>query len=216
MGLIGTFLDALYPRGLTCDLCGRDARLDAAGPSAFLCPACLALLQPAPALPLPEGLDGAAAGLLYTPEAARLMHRFKYRQARYLAQTFAAFLPPIPAADRVLPVPLFPVRERRRGYNQSRLLAQCICEGTGIPMDASLLRRTRNTASQTALDSDARARNVRGAFAAAGDAAGLTILLVDDVFTTGATLAECARTLKAAGAKWVYALAACAVDVEYK
>ncbi len=213
MSLAAMFLDALYPRGLTCDLCGRDARLGESGPAAYLCPVCLGLLRPAPALPPPDGLDGAAAGLLYTREAARLMHRFKYGQARYLAETFAAFLPlPGAAFDRVLAVPLYPARERRRGYNQSALLAQCISARTGIPVDSSLLLRARDTASQTTLDHEARARNVRGAFRQAGDVRGLSLLLVDDVFTTGATLGECARALKAAGAGKVCALAACAAE----
>ncbi len=209
------FLEALYPRCLTCDFCGRDVRLEPAGPAAFLCPACLALMRPAPALPLPPALDGAAAGLLYTPEAARLMHRFKYRRGRYLAQTFAAFLPLGEAAvDYMLAMPLFPAREKERGYNQSVLLAQCFSTRTGIPLAESLLRRVRDTPSQTNLDHAARARNVRGAFRAVGEVKGLTLLLVDDVFTTGATLGECARVLKAAGAKHVYGLAACAANLE--
>ena len=213
MRLADMFLDALYPRGLTCDLCGRDARLGDSGPAAYLCPACLALLRPAPALPPPDGLDGAAAGLLYTREAARLMHRFKYGQARYLAQTFAAFLPPpVGNFDRILAVPLYPAREKRRGYNQSALLAQCLSERTGIPVDSSLLLRTRDTVSQTTLDHEARARNVWGAFRQTGEAEGLSLLLVDDVFTTGATLGACARTLKAGGAARIFALAACAAE----
>lgn len=214
MRLADMFLDALYPRGLTCDLCGRDVHLSESGPAAYLCPACLALLRPAPALSPPDGLDGAAAGLLYTHEAACLMHRFKYGQGRYLAETFAAFLPlPKAAFDRILAVPLYPAREKRRGYNQSALLAQCLSERTGIPVDSSLLLRTRDTASQTTLDHEARAHNVRGAFRLAGEAQGLSLLLVDDVFTTGATLGECARVLKAAGAGKVYALAACAAEL---
>ena len=214
MRLAEMFLNALYPRGLTCDLCGRDARFGESGPAAYLCPACLALLRPAPALSPPDGLDGAAAGLLYTPEAARLMHRFKYGQGRYLAETFTAFLPlPEAAFDCILAVPLYPAREKRRGYNQSALLARCISTRTGIPVDSSLLLRTRDTASQTTLDHEARARNVRGAFRPGGEVKGLSFLLVDDVFTTGATLGECAKTLKAAGADKVYALAACAAEL---
>lgn len=212
MGLTKIFLDALYPRGLACDLCGRDARLADSGPQAFLCPKCLSLLRPAPALPLCPGLDGAAAGLLYTGEAARMMHRFKYRRECYLAETFAAFLPLPEKADCILPVPLFPARQRLRGYNQSELLARCVARATGMPINGFLLSRVRDTLSQTTLDHDARARNVRGAFRAEGEVKGLAILLVDDVFTTGATVGECARTLKAAGAVRVYALAACAAS----
>lgn len=211
MRLVATFLNALYPRSVTCDLCGRDAFLEAAGPGAFLCPACLQLLRPAPPLPPPARLEGLAAGLAYTEEAARLIHRFKYGGAQYLAETLAAFLPPPPGADCVVPVPLYPGRQRKRGYNQSELLARRLARDTGIPLERGLLARLRDTPSQTALHPGDRARNVRGAFRAQGSALGRRILLVDDVCTTGATLSECARVLRAAGAAGVWAMAACAV-----
>lgn len=210
MSLGAAFLNALYPRGVTCDLCGRDAFLGKAGPGAFLCPDCLKLLRPAPALPPPAPLDGLAAGLLYTEEAARLIHRFKYSGAQYLAETFAAFLPPPPAADCILPVPLYPGRRRRRGYNQSELLARCLSRAAGIPLEPGLLARLRDTPSQTALHPDDRARNVRGAFRAQGPARGRRVLLVDDVCTTGSTLCACAQALREAGAREVWAMTACA------
>ncbi|NCB30799.1 MAG: ComF family protein [Clostridia bacterium] len=210
MKMLDLFWESLYPRRLTCDLCGKDVRLEDSGPAAFLCPACLALLRPAPALQLPSGLDGVWAGLLYNHAAAKMMHRFKYRNAPYLAQTFAAFFPVPPEVDRILPVPLFPARRRKRGYNQSERLAVCASRNMAAPLDASLLRRTRDTLSQTAFSPGDREKNVRGAFCADKRLNGLSILLIDDVFTTGATAGECARTLKAAGAERVYALMACA------
>ena len=210
MRLPQLFLDALYPRRITCDLCGKDVRLEEDGPAAYLCLECLKLMEPSPDILIAPPLDGARAGLLYNDEAARLMHRFKYRQVRYLADTFAAFMNPLEeSADYLLPVPLFEKRERRRGYNQSAILAKCVSERACIPMNQSLMIRTRDTLSQTALDHNERAKNVRGAFNVIGDVEGLSIVLVDDVFTTGATMGECARVLKDKGAGRVYALTAC-------
>ena len=105
-------------------------------------------------------------------------------------------------ADFIVPVPLHKTRERRRGFNQSRLFAEALGRAAVVPV-AALLTRTRDTPSQTDLDARQRRVNVRGAFACADTTRtlGRTIVLVDDVVTTGATLRECARILVAAGAK---------------
>jgi ComF family protein len=106
-------------------------------------------------------------------------------------------------ADAVVPVPLDPARLRRRGFNQARLLA----EGLGPPvLDA--LARTRPTPPQTGLPAARRHANVRDAFAVCRPVAGLTLVLIDDVATTGATLHACARALRAAGAREIRALTA--------
>ncbi|MDR0840582.1 MAG: ComF family protein [Christensenellaceae bacterium] len=204
--LLQAFLDALYPPSLTCNLCGKDAFVGPQG----LCEACAALLCPAPPLPLPSHLDGLRAGLLYDEHASALMHRFKYSGARYMAGTLAYFMQTEDAADAIVPVPLYPKRQKRRGYNQSLLLAQALSNRLGIPVHAEFLSRTRDTASQTTLRRAARADNVRGAFRASPGVAGLRLLLLDDVVTTGATLNECAAALKAQGALSVSALTVCA------
>lgn len=111
-------------------------------------------------------------------------------------------------ADWVVPVPLHPFRVWWRGFNQSELLARPISEKLGIRYGNGLLRRVRNDPKQVGLSGRRRWENVRGAFAASNPAVvkGKTILLVDDVMTTGATLSECARVLKRAGAEKVYGL----------
>lgn len=109
-------------------------------------------------------------------------------------------------ADAVVPVPLHASRERSRGFNQAREIARHI----GWPQ-MDILRRTRRTAVQADLPAARRHANVRGAFVISSSAAsvdGLTLVLVDDVSTTGATLNACATALLAAGAKEVRALTA--------
>jgi ComF family protein len=103
-------------------------------------------------------------------------------------------------ADCVLPIPLSPERRAERGYNQSELLAAALVQELSLPLAADLLVRVRHDAPQQSLALDARRRNVRGAYAAARPLSGETVLLIDDVMTTGATLDEAADALVAAGA----------------
>ncbi len=107
-----------------------------------------------------------------------------------------------------MPVPLHPRRLRSRGFNQSLLLARCVASKTGAELDFLSLRRTRFTKPQTALSSEERKKNVRKAFEVVKPEAvrKRTILLVDDVATTGSTLNECAKALKRAGVNGVLCL----------
>ncbi len=111
-------------------------------------------------------------------------------------------------ADLIVPVPLYPKRLRWRGFNQSLLLGREVSRAYGIPMDPFVLLRRRETAAQTQLAEDERRRNVRGAFElnAERSVKGKCVLLIDDVYTSGATVNECSRTLKQGGAKAVYVL----------
>jgi len=109
-------------------------------------------------------------------------------------------------------VPLYKLRERKRGYNQSELIARHICKREGFKLEAGALRRIKDTASQTHKQRDERLKNVFAAFTVAKPDAikDQTILLIDDVITTGATLGECALMLRYYGAKRIYALTYCA------
>ncbi len=111
--------------------------------------------------------------------------------------------------DCLAPVPLHPVRQRDRGFNQSLLLAEYLSAAhANLPVDQSL-RRIRPTRAQSSLKSEERAANVRGAFAVVeGSVEGKTILLIDDVITTSGTVSECARALRRAGAAEVDVFAA--------
>jgi ComF family protein len=143
-----------------------------------------------------------------------IVHAFKYDGRRSMARPLSAMLrrhgaPILSGADLAVPVPLHWSRQWRRGFNQAHELAA----GLGLPI-RDALRRSRHTRSQTGLSADERHANVRDAFVLArrpGPLAGLCIVLVDDVSTTGATLEACARVLKEGGAREVRTLTAARV-----
>lgn len=149
-----------------------------------------------------------------------IIHAFKYQGRQSLAEPLAALMREaggdlLAAADLVVPVPLHPRRRRERGFNQARDLA-----GHLGPPVGDVLRRVRNTLPQTTLAARQRRANVRDAFTLAGRApllaraavAGRVVVVADDVMTTGATLAACARVLRAAGAREVSALTVARVE----
>jgi len=120
----------------------------------------------------------------------------------------AALSPPTLLADALIPVPLHPTRARAREFNQAALLAHDIGRRLGWPVLDDVLVRQHPTAPQSQLEAPARRRNVAGAFAIhrGSQVRGRRLLVVDDVLTTGATAAACARVLLAAGAAEVGAL----------
>lgn len=161
-----------------------------------------------------SALDHGRAWLLFVPPSDKVIHHFKYRGKTALAHLLARAMAGITRADFVLaqadliaPIPLFWWKQLRRGYNQSAALAQIMSRETGIAQQEPLKRR-KNTRTQTRLDAAARRKNVLNAFEVRGDIRDRKVLLVDDVLTTGATLTECARVLKEAGAAKVYSCVA--------
>lgn len=217
-----TLANRLFPA--TCYLC-----LDAGQPPALdLCADCEADLPvnypacPICAAPVPEpsepcgrcrrrgrAFDAAFAPYRYEFPLVELVHRMKYRGqlpiARILGCLLGRRLAERGAAgvDALVPVPLHRERERQRGYNQAREIADFAAHELGLPVHDRLARRIRATEEQAALPAGARRRNLRGAFTMRAGPAPSRIAMVDDVLTTGATAEALAQTLRRAGCRWI-------------
>lgn len=217
-------LDLLLPQ--TCAHCRADI-----GGDAVLCRECLGGVAP-PTGPscgrCAQPLRGAGArcrrcsGRLfacalirastrYAGPAAAWVRAFKFRGRREAARAAGLWMardwpahPELHGAAALVPVPPHPSRRRERGYCQARLLAEGLSSGTGLPL-LPALERARATSPLWTLGRAQRARAVAGAFSVVGDVCGRTLLLVDDVCTTGATLEACALALRMAGAAEVEA-----------
>jgi ComF family protein len=202
---------------LVCDACMRDLPWLAGA-----CPVCALPTRRSgvcgQCLNGPPPFDATIAAFSYAFPIDRLIHSLKYQGRLALAEWCADAIlsrrerSGAPAGFRpqhLIALPLAIERQRERGYNQSQEIARTIGARTGIALLPRALLRVRATPPQAALPWTERAKNVRGAFACELDLSGLTIAVVDDVMTTGASLAEAARILKAAGAErvenWVVA-----------
>ncbi|MEO0185419.1 MAG: ComF family protein [candidate division WOR-3 bacterium] len=159
-------------------------------------------------------LDYGRAFALYVPPVDTMIHHLKYRGKTNLAKFFGLGMAGVLKADYLLkevdfltPVPLFWWKKLRRNYNQAELLSTIIHQETSVPIVETLIR-VKNTKTQTRLDHKTRQENVRNAFKAKNgiEIKNKKIILIDDVMTTGATIKECARVIKEAGAEKVYSL----------
>lgn len=189
-------LDSLRITGPICTVCGLPYASQTA--SNHACGQCLKIEMP---------FVEARSAFEYNGNIRETIHRFKYGQRFILARPFGRMLSEFTASfserpDIAVPVPLHVKRLRARGFNQSLLLARVISKSLSIGLDYLTLRRTRETAPQIDLSTDERLKNVAGAFEIKNKSAfkGRNVLLIDDVFTTGATVKECAKVLKKAGA----------------
>jgi len=206
--------NALLPQD--CFLCAAPAG------NSLLCPSCIASLPrltpercPVCALPTPGAavcgaclkqaphFDATQAVFRYEFPVDRLVQSLKYAHrlagadflGRALAQSPVPFRP-----DLILPVPLAPARLAERGFNQALEIARPLARLLGVPLEIDRIHRRRDTAPQASLPWKERKQNIHHAFECELDLAGKTVLAVDDVMTTGATLEELARMLKAHGA----------------
>jgi len=145
---------------------------------------------------------------LYEGTLLEAIHLLKYRGRTSLVRPLASILAgtiDCTGYDIITPVPLHRRRLQERGFNQSLLLARCLAKESHLSLDYVNLRRIRATAPQTGLRGRERTSNVKRAFSVKNSVpfAGKRVLLVDDVYTTGATVTECSQALKAAGAREV-------------
>ncbi len=155
----------------------------------------------------PAGFGPVRSAVQLDARVRPLVHRFKYLGWWRLADSFAARMAPLVdrASDAdLIPIPLAAGRRRRRGYNQAERLAAALSMQTGLPCRSDRLGRVRETPTQTRLTPEGRLANLADAFAAA--ASDRPAILVDDVFTTGATLLSAAGALLDAGAPEVQAI----------
>ncbi|MEW6142788.1 MAG: ComF family protein [Chloroflexota bacterium] len=188
----------LAPVGPACPKCGRPQANDS------LCAACWGRESP---------IDGIHSPYRFQGIARTAIHEFKYHGLRSMAEPLAHLLAnylvknPVPG-DTFLPVPLHSRRLKERGYNQSALLASHLSRLTGIPIEENTLIRLKNTPPQVRSSSvDTRHSNVAGAFACRNEhLRGRSVIIIDDVCTSGATLEACAVAIKAAGASTVHGL----------
>lgn len=213
------------PSGQDCVLCG-------AGTRGLLCLACDAALPRIPqacprcaaptlhevcgeCLRHPPPFARASAALTYDFPVDKLIQALKYQGRLAFAQIFGNCLHQAvqaqPKPDVILPMPLHPRRLQERGFNQALLIAQVIAEQTQIPVEALWAARAIDTTPQAELSLDARRKNVRNAFICTGAVHKLHVAVVDDVMTSGATVAELSQTLLQAGAReisvWIAARA---------
>ncbi len=220
------FLDELrqvfYPDGIKCIVCGREIPENRYG----LCDTCSLDLNGNYCLRCGRHkvgvgdfcgecseqslyFDEARSSVVFSGYAKDIVHRFKYGAAAYLARHMSEFmLDTLFAADFTFDcftfVPMYKRKQRKRGYNQAELLAKAVAAHTTTPC-VPLLEKISETRTQARLNREERMKNLDGAFRAVTRPPE-HVVIVDDVMTTGCTLNECAKVLKKAGAKIVYAL----------
>jgi ComF family protein len=193
--------------GLLCRVCGEKLFSSfAQSDSGPLCGMCRRVAPP---------FRQASAYGAYDGVLRELIHLFKYQSIKPAGKLLGSLLNQtvermsLPDRLVMVPVPLWPGKRNTRGFNQAEAIARVFLSSSAsmnIQLDTSILVRTRETASQTGLTRHQRRANVRGAFAVARPerVKDLSILIVDDVMTTGTTAGECARVLRRAGAKEVF------------
>lgn len=212
MKLLNYLKDLIFPK--FCVTCGREGE--------WWCDQCLvnSAIRPQGSRPANYGqndnyLDGILAFFNYEEDqpVVRLLKQFKYHQAFEIGEIWRKIIATQAAAlamytdFTLVPVPLHARRKRERGFNQAEVLARIV---SGLPgwtrYKAGNLKRLRHTPRQAELSRVERLKNLTGAFAWLGASVPARVLLVDDVYTTGATMNECARVLKQAGTNLVYGL----------
>ncbi|MEK7608835.1 MAG: ComF family protein [Patescibacteria group bacterium] len=223
------FLDLLFPpRCLSClAFLSRDDGMCAACAitipvhRSFFCGVCHARLPSPTSICHKQSPFALGAATDYDVEAVQnLIHRMKFESVKsgavflgYLVAHYLRFVSEDIPADLIVPIPLSSRRFKERGFNQAELISKVVSDRFLVPMETNVLKRTRESRPQSSLESyELREENIRGCFEVNEGVlvCNKRILLVDDVFTSGATAREAARVLKLAGAKKIIVVAAAA------
>lgn len=207
------------PELLVCEPCWQSIEQ----PKDRRCPRCFESLEENQVCPCeyhwPYSFSRIRSGWLFCEPLQNILHKLKYsgksRLGFLLGERMARSIVDreyFSNIDLIVPIPLHHVRRRERGYNQSFYIAQGISSVINVPVAEKTVKRRKNTKSQTALTREERAKNISNIFLVSEKRreiiSGKKLLLVDDVYTTGATVNECARVLKDAGAEEVKVLTA--------
>lgn len=218
-----TLFDFFFPR--LCNACDKKLSLE----EMYVCPKCFENLKIAPSTYLTSEFERHFAESknvtellsLYLFEKDQtfqtLMHQLKYKKkyrvGLFLGRIISEYYSEQISnwnADYIIPIPLHILKKADRGYNQAYYIAKGISQNTLIPVMGKFVKRVKTTSTQTKLNKNERKENMRNAFSIPKPLKlkGKTIVLVDDVITTGSTIDECAKILKEAGAEKIYALSA--------
>ncbi len=229
--LIDRLLELIYPSGIYCISCGKPI---GPGFHYALCPVCMKSIKWAngslcricgkslyiskeglceDCIEFPRSFDRGFSCVEYGIKEKEIIHRFKYKDKDYYASKLALLMydricPEDLGVDLVVPVPMYKPKEKRRGYNQAALLAKALARLLNKPFRSDMLLRVKDTLPMSNLSAEQRRTNLKGAFAVTKSREKVlfdkTVLLVDDVFTTGNTADACSLALKDAGAVKVY------------
>jgi ComF family protein len=196
-----------------CPICGKQSYWQVAP----ICSDCWAKIKPLEVNKITKGafhkdfwkyISALYSYSNYEGTIKEAIHLFKYLQLKRLGKQLGKLLSKIepPTVDILIPVPLHIKKLRKREFNQSAILAKELSKVWKFPLDLDCLLKIKNTKEQTLLTEAERKENLKNAFIATKNLNNLKVALVDDVVTTGCTLAECAKVLKKIGAHTVYAI----------
>jgi len=197
--IIEIVVDTIFPRN--CLGCGKEGK--------YICEKCDLFLSETPSLFSQGSLEELVSIWEYEGLIKEIILRIKYYGAfeainELVEKAFKIRKPYIPENTVITFVPMFKKKEKRRGFNQAEIIAKKVGEMTGSNV-LSLLEKIKDTPSQTKLDKEERLKNIRGLFKRKeGIICNSNVLLVDDVWTSGATMKECARVLKKSGVKRIF------------
>jgi len=213
-------LDTIFPKGIYCAVCGK--YIDKSR-KYCLCDHCIKRMNFQQTIIPTEHIDFAMASMGYGLYERRLMFNLKYDAKTYMARIIADIMYdslydmvakgkkcPILQGELIVPVPISQERLKARGFNQSEKIAKHLGKKLGIPLCECALERARNTTAQRALSKKEREANMADAFFAGFKAMknikGKKVILLDDIYTTGATAKACANILKECGVEKIYYL----------